>query len=1516
MPILQRIEISNFLNSGRHVPWRPDWPHQIFELHGENAALNIPNGKGKSTMFLAILAMLLHDKVLRSLQQRFFAPKSSGHYTHIRIQVQIPIPGANDDLVTISGGEISGKPMVFGMYGYSGENERFELYAYHGCFEDCPVASVHNLHHTLIADDAFLGQLKGCPGLFPGNAKERTKRAWLAFVDDFFDMSSIKQQFVYQQLKGAEGGHGYFDVTPPAGMNYSAAVFYARLAPELLTEVMGDLGEEGEHGIEDTIHEKVSRVIAAKHETARKAEELRRAGNTLRELQGLLESSADLSAAKQKYDQHLEAFSVELAVLKDVLTDNPIPGIPRMPPAEVPEIAKQMVIQGENWFLPDKVMAEFSNEPASEVNRRAHDRNGIALTQANRSQLIDFPCHIKVRDTRGKPNQLYSRDSALALLRLTSNYTRDWSREKAVDAVTRAFDWVEAQADTNPARALSHETTRRLKEAQDEFDRLTKLYKEFQDEKEGLLTEQSRIGEQQAEYRRMGESSLFTADELAIPAETGRQVTRQFEEVSTALENHTRRMARLEGIHRDWQAYVAEYGSSDKPGERADQLRQTEQTAKKNLELLKGNLKHVRSQSAGLETNEKKTERQKEQAQGRLDRFVESLPALQRFRALFGGISPTGLAVQVVRDQDAAKTRMGVVDGELKRIEPFVAALAAFRAANGEVEPAIWLKERSAQWDQLGSEINSLKDELKEAKIKRAALDKAVIVGGKVTREAAEIAGGTFRPVHEVVMGMQLALDRQERVLTLLSALLHAPVYENVNDAAEAAQRLAQSEVEAPVFVRDELEAFCRSGQIEMGDGIAHAWLVGIHTRQVDCLLDPTLVEREKDLADQRIGQLDGKLGGLELERARFDPESPDANMARQAQEAVSHAHKEQQEALISERAELQEKLPELQKRANATDDIKQVERHLKEFGETTEADLRTVLAQAQLEYEQAAESRAANKYQLETLEAQQEELQQLWANATQAANNVELLRRIQAYIDHPEDSPVFMASAPDITNALTEEKSEADKRTRFRFDLAESFVRAGRNRPKEIEERLTTLRDEQDEIQIRQLPKLTEQKDALFKREQELGGQAGEIDRFIVELLRKYRDFSVERDDVVSVNREQIEWHPLGGFAPSLREASSLEEQVRLMLDIVNDTEMEEASELRQKMKEARKDYQTAKTALSMLVDKVLSVGDLDISEHVRMELQRAKEQPAIIKQLHEVASDNFSKNDAANKIASEHLDHEWMAVGSWLEKFTLRLPDNLKTMKTIFGPKTVKLSEDQEELVSAGFVIEASLVEQKDIRTVLDDVVRLVEKFEETKKAMANVASSLRDSAIRSLREEIRTTFYQKVIIDPRIKVYMPSISKRPLPLEKNMVSTGQGVAMTLLWIVKMADFITERELRRQTTSRAQLRHLHPTQFALMDGAFSSLSNKGLIKDALDSIKGTRGRFQLIISGHDENYQNNFEYFPVLIEAREINGQFMYADSKTRRVYQPEEVGSHYGAMGTMNMRVSPLAETQVEH
>ena len=101
-----------------------------------------------------------------------------------------------------------------------------------------------------------------------------------------------------------------------------------------------------------------------------------------------------------------------------MVVDDPIPGIHKLPPEAVPEIAMSMVLQDGKWYLTDRVMAEFTGETAGDVNRRAQDRNGIALVHASKSQLIEIACHLALsaKSKGGHSNQLYSRDSAISLL--------------------------------------------------------------------------------------------------------------------------------------------------------------------------------------------------------------------------------------------------------------------------------------------------------------------------------------------------------------------------------------------------------------------------------------------------------------------------------------------------------------------------------------------------------------------------------------------------------------------------------------------------------------------------------------------------------------------------------------------------------------------------------------------------------------------------------------------------------------------------------------------------------------------------------------------------------------------------------------------------------------------------------------------------------------------------------------------------------------------------------------------
>lgn len=83
------------------------------------------------------------------------------------------------------------------------------------------------------------------------------------------------------------------------------------------------------------------------------------------------------------------------------------------------------------------MLAEFTGESSSKVNERA-DRSGLIQIQANRSRIIEIVCDLAHSGTRkgGHANQLYSRETALALLNITTNFTPDWTRETAIAAVT------------------------------------------------------------------------------------------------------------------------------------------------------------------------------------------------------------------------------------------------------------------------------------------------------------------------------------------------------------------------------------------------------------------------------------------------------------------------------------------------------------------------------------------------------------------------------------------------------------------------------------------------------------------------------------------------------------------------------------------------------------------------------------------------------------------------------------------------------------------------------------------------------------------------------------------------------------------------------------------------------------------------------------------------------------------------------------------------------------------------
>ena len=82
-------------------------------------------------------------------------------------------------------------------------------------------------------------------------------------------------------------------------------------------------------------------------------------------------------------------------------------------------------------------------------------------------------------------------------------------------------------------------------------------------------------------------------------------------------------------------------------------------------------------------------------------------------------------------------------------------------------------------------------------------------------------------------------------------------------------------------------------------------------------------------------------------------------------------------------------------------------------------------------------------------------------------------------------------------------------------------------------------------------------------------------------------------------------------------------------------------------------------------LTDKVLGDTHLKLPEVARTQLRQARENPLLVTVMLQASQMSFDENVKVNRIADEHLADERAGLSGWLANFTLRLPDNLKTLR-----------------------------------------------------------------------------------------------------------------------------------------------------------------------------------------------------------------------------------------------------------
>ncbi len=1726
MSVINRIEVSNFLNLENRRPseaeWKPDWRHVVINLRGLSCAVVATNGLGKSTINKAIYALLSRDRKCVADTRDRAAPKRRGLWSHVRLEVlyqdtaDIFQPG-------LIGSEVRGEAYVLGLYGFSDDELRF--YLYRGHLEDCPVAHIDGHRKQMVPNGEFQATLKERAGLAQGLSIPDWKRQ----VHRHFDPSLIHQLLLYQKAGGGDGAENFFKVKRDNGEDYDSAFFYAHIAPEVLVNCMDVYGEDGEYRFEDTLLASARPVLMAQ----RKFEDY------LKAVQAAQKVFNGLSAANDKADRYLTTQDdinrivrqtiAEIDFLRDIVEHQPIIGIPR-PMRDQGQhttfVANQMVCQNSEWLIPDRAIAQILGSEAKEINRDAQDR-GLRSTKLIPGQVLEKPTHLGSLERSqggGAANSGYNLEAALALIQRRTRFAEEWSADHASRALHYAFEWHEGAGDPNPFRVASKRLVSELKSLQERINSNNQLWRSKQDELSALVNRLESIEAAEYVLSALRQSNLFTDEELAAPASTGMVVESQAEQAEKdCLEHRLRQTAlnefrtayqdactefpaltptaaqqelshTLEAAETDTTRAQQELASAEQAAEQAQAKAQEADNRAKTLEVLgveidtlapkvrefeavfpgeplkglqdqvQSGLKQAQERRAGLQSMQ-------QQLSSKRQELEDLLPSATLYRDKFGEAAPGQLAATVTREltekeeqkrhleQGLATTREGLailrsgqsalatihqrfgpsinvatlereladqvtiqtrektqVEGTIKQVTPLCEALDTFEVRFGQDRDALAISaDRALRLPECGRERDELSTQLSELRLQREELEGARATAGRLARQVHAQVGGSHPRVHEFIEALQLPPKRRSLLLTHFSHVLHLPVLADLQAAQEALEALDRAGIEAPLFLRPELEWFCHEGELSSQNQLAYSYLVGVATLQVQALVDPQKFIELKANLDAKLEVLVPQADQLEREYNDLAPESTTSELVRLACDAVQQqarlalsdvqvrltAIEEQLRMLNEHRSdavvflirqavtfleaggmhELERKsriemdfdaqlikvldqLPRLKDRASppSLDLIQAMNRFQdrggdKGYAELTQQMAATDVALAQLDTQLP---RLLQRFMCQPLIQAAEDFEKLggWSIANSITQEIDAARhtkqscafatgeaqqrkvaaeesnsearerhhaaQLQMANWHPvlvkaasflvEDGPHFDTTYELRLNELLTQEHRARARTKFDFSLAQQAANAERD-PSDR----TKLIKQRDELrqELERLDGTIQDDTQLLQHDQPrvapLNATATAIDHAVIEILKQWR----------TVQEHSLAFPPDAISAAStpsqhLRAATALLDELRdrsdadgpeglseLLGDLASNVDEFPLRTNQSQLKSLHEAMERTFSDLSRELERIRKEHDGQLTRAEEDDLVAEEDQSAVVnkvKKLHRHFEHYLLQAEYLQKRSESDLQKARERLVESISGFTDSLEDNFKLLKSTLGRR------DSEG--AAGLRIAGELIDRYAVRNEIDAVIRVIDlqqRRRDEDKASGKVKGS--DAEFEEqLKQEVRSTFYRTVFrappdsnaSGPTVTFQHPEIAGgRPVRLTPSL-STGQGNALALLIMTKLAGFALHRDALADAGNLDSRRRIKPsaTRVVMIDGLFSNLSDKRMIRHSLSVIRTLKGSFQLIGWIHNELYENDPNLFPSYCALRRAGGAWGFvliaeeSDSSQGTLHQEGEV------------------------
>lgn len=928
-----------------------------------------------------------------------------------------------------------------------------------------------------------------------------------------------------------------------------------------------------------------------------------------------------------------------------------------------------------------------------------------------------------------------------------------------------------------------------------------------------------------------------------------------------------------------------------------------------------------------------------------------------RFIDIFGSDCDALTADPIKEHRDWTEVQ-NLAQQNMQPIEPLATALESFRVKHPDQTPSQWIAATDKRRAELEEHSRLASGALQTTKGEIEALDNLSVVDDAAFSRTWAVLGNKSQRLYATLQTMAGTPERRIGALSALTGLLSAPVFDTLEDLSAAAAVLEQQDIGIPLLLKAPLlQAIGAQGEIS-GDLQVMGFFAGRYSRQARILLDPAFAKEQRALLVNRQQELTQRIEDLAKELEAVDYRTDAYRMATLAGEAIRTGSEAKYAAYEAELNQANQALHKLtpQIKDDALTCLDAQRNYLQMGGEARKAELEAECAEFRKlaeaiksefdEAEKRASEESLNAYtdakryanlggddaldkashSLEQAKASHKVAKSDWETHTEAQLELDSAAKdaeskVNAFEqDNSPDQIEELRLVVEFSNQVDDiafmegyqsaHESAANRSIRFiEFQSNVNFERAAlyfENLDKsdaDLTATVTKKLGDQDAkqklaaglvdanklIEGAEIPSWVVLKKAIHDLAYELGSQAAATKAANAEfVLLEEGQYPVASHNLYA-DLQQVADRLRAPTLEETNELASLVSEVQFSINSIDlQSSLDTFNKTRETFQVATSDYGAKK---KVFCDKAELESGTNTAAFNALELDVIKratpEQISELNVLFERLNVSLGKDreDAAKAIHAAQAANE--EALKQLSSLILVAQDNLEAMDKVMG-----------RYPNGCFKIKVQLTGEDLINEILMELTAGVKLFSANAGEGTRALKRTNEGRIKDF---LRETLIDKIFLEPKVNFIHSGIRATEAPVTEKL-STGQKVALEFMWIVRQAEYEIERGLRKLSNKQAARKRQETNRVIFVDGIFSTLSDRHIIREAFNGLGNLGGNFQIIGFLHSPTWTNDSSVFPVYHVGKKLT------NNSGERLVKFTESGRRPGTVGFFSSITRP--------